>query len=181
MKKQIFINACVALICMVVACLLNLLVTALIVKIVLSFADIGYFATSVMRAVIAFITCGAVMGAMNYRESFKTLEFRPALTVCSMLIAGAVHLGISLFLMFYPFIAGGTRYLAGALSMGSRFSSETRIDEIYLWAYLAAFGIYLGFEIVISLVFGVVGKKARLKNRESIKGYYDLTKETKQS
>ena len=172
MKKQVFINSGVYLICMISACLLNLAVTGILLKIVLSFADIGYFATAILRVVFGFLTGAGIIGAIVYRECYKSLEFHPGWIALSMGLAGIVHLGLSVVLMFYPFIAGGVRPLAGILCMGSGFNSDGMIEYIYLWAYLLAFLLYWLFQVVVSLACGWIGKKKRLKSREGIKGYY---------
>lgn len=171
MKKQTWINAGVYLICMIAACVLNLTVTGMVLKIILAFADIGYFATAILRIVIGFLTGGGVIGAIIYRECYKSVEFHPGWIALSMSLAGLVHLGISTVLMFYPFIAGGVRPLAGILCMGAGFDSDAMIEYIYFWAYLLAFLLYLVFQIGVSLLCGFIGKKMRLKSREGLKGY----------
>lgn len=171
MKKQVLVNSLIYSICMVVACLLNLAVSALILKIVSAFVVMDYFSASVLRVVVGFFTGGTVIGAVIYRESYRSLQFPVGITVLSMLLAGAAHLILCLLLMFYPFIAGGVRYLAGILCMGTGFDSAAMIEDIYLWAYVLAFFLYLVFEICVSLIGGFLGKRMRLKNRESIKGY----------
>ena len=179
MKKQTLVNAAVYLICFVVACVLNLAVSWLLLKIVDSFVALNYFGQSVVRIVSGFLTGGAVIGAVVGRECFKSLEFRPLPLVASLSMAGAVHLLLCLILMFYPFIAGGVRDLAGVIGMGSKFDSETDIEKIYLWQYLLAFVIDLAYKIGVACLVGYLGKAKRLKNRESIKGYSDsATRET---
>ena len=172
MKKQVWINSGVYLISMIAACLLNLAVTGMALKIVLAFADIGYFATAILRIVIGFLTGAGVIGAIIYHECYKSVEFHPGWIILSMSFAGIVHLGLSTVLMFYPFIAGGVRPLAGILCLGTGFDSDAMIDYIYLWAYLLAFLLYLIFQICVSLLCGFIGKKMRLKNREGLKGYH---------
>ena len=143
----------------------------MVLKIVLSFADIGYFATSILRVVVGFLTGGAVIALVIGREAYKSLEIHPIRTTLALLLAGIFHLGFCLILMFYPFIAGGVRYLAGLLCMGSGFDSADCIPDIFLWAYLAAFFIYLMFQIGCALLGALIGKRMRLKIRASLKGY----------
>ena len=171
MKKQTVVNAVVYLICFVVACILNLAVSWLLLKIVDAFVALDYFGESVVRIVSGFLTGGVVIGAVVGRECFKSLEFRPLSLVASLAMAGGAHLLLCLLLMFYPFIAGGVRDLAGVIGMGSKFDSASEIEKIYLWQYLLAFVIDLVYRIGIALLAGYLGKATRLKNRENLKGF----------
>ena len=177
MKKQIAVNAVIYLVCMIGACLLNLAVSWLLVKLADSFVELTYFAKAIVRILSAFLTMGAVLGAVVYRECYKSLEYRPGWLSLSVGLAGLGHLLLCLMLMFYPFIAGGVRYLAGVISLGSNFVSDDMVGRIYLWEYLLAFGIYLVFEIAVALIGGAMGKRMRLKGREQIKGYYDPSRD----
>ncbi len=171
MKKQTLMNSVVYLICFVVSCVLNLAVSWLLLKIVDSIVVLDYFGQSVVRIIAGFLTGGAVIGAVVARESYKSIEVRPLSLAATLGLAGVGHLLLCLLLMFYPFIAGGVRDLAGVIGMGSGFSSESDIENIYLWQYLLAFVIDLIFKIGIAILCAYFGKAKRLKNRETIKGY----------
>ncbi len=167
MKKQIVADGIIYLICMLVAQLLNIAVSALTVRLGMAFL-FTYFGRSLIRLVTGFLVSGVVLGAIVYRESYKSMRMQPKLLVPAITLAGLAHLVICLPLKFYPFIAGGVRDLAGILSMGIGFSGEERIGEIYLWAYLAAFALFLLFEIATALICAYAGRKRRIKNREGL-------------
>lgn len=171
MKKQTLISAVIYLICFVVSCILNLAVSWLLLKIVDSIIVLDYFGKSVVRIVSGFLTGGVIIGAVVARESYKSIEAHPLSLSASLGLAGVGHLLLCLLLMFYPFIAGGVRDLAGVLGMGSGFSSASDIENIYLWQYLLAFVIDLAYKIGVAILCAYIGKAMRLKNRESIKGY----------
>ena len=171
MKKQAVMDAVVYFICFVAACLLNLAMSWLLLKIVDSFLALEYFGQSVVRIVSGFLSGGIVVGVVVGWERYKSLELRFPSLALSMALAGVAHLVLCLLLMFYPFIAGGVRDLAGVIAMGSDFSSKEDIKDIYLWQYLLAFVIDLAYKIGIAMLGGYLGKKKRLKNRETIKGY----------
>ncbi len=171
MKKQVFVNSLIYFIAMLGACLVNLAVSAMAVKIVNLFIVVDYFSAAIIRTVIAFVTLSGVIGALTWFESFKSAEFHPLKTLVAVGLGGVYHLAVSTILMFYPFIAGGTRYLAGLINMGERFDSFAEVEYIYLWAYLTAFFIYLFVEMICAVVCGYLGKKKRYDNRKTILGF----------
>lgn len=180
MKKQITTNAIGYLVCVLVACLLNLAVSALLVKIVNLFIVVEYFEAAVVRLISGFLTCGAVLGAMSFRQSYKSVEFRPMPLLASLALAGVAHLLLCLLFMFHPFISGGVRELAGVLALGDGFDGADMIEEIYLWTYLGAFWIDFAVQTAVVLICGCLGKRTRLKGRESLRGYKTRPEEKKE-
>ncbi len=168
MKKRFWFGVLVWLAALLGGCLVNLLVCAMAVKIVNLFIVVGFFEAAIIRTVASFVTLCGVVGALTYFESFKAADFSPWSTVAELATAGAGQLILSIPLMFYPFIAGGTRYLAGLIDMGERFDGADMIKEIYLWAYLASFVIYLAAELGCAVICGIMGKRKRLKQRSEI-------------
>lgn len=168
MKKKIGNNALFYLICLVVACLLNLLASALMIKIVNLFIEVEYFEGAVIRIVSSLLMNGLVLGAVCWYDSHHTAEFQPFLTVWSLLIASVVHLLLCIVLMFTPFMAGGVRDLAGVLTLGDHFDSKAMIEEITLWMYLLAYGIFVLFEAAVCLACSWIGKTRRLRQREEL-------------
>ena len=69
-------------------------------------------------------------------------------------------------LMFTPFMAGGVRELAGVLTMGEHFNDLSRLEDVYLWTYLAAYGIHWVYELGICMAFGALGRWKRLRDRK---------------
>ena len=173
MKKQIFVNSLIYLVAIVCGCLVNFAVSALLLKILNLFIVVDYYIGAIFCAVVSFIVVGGIVGALTYFESYKSVDFSPINITFSVLLAGVFHLPISTLLGFYPFIAGGTRYLAGLIDMGGRFDSLDRVADIYIWSYLIAFVIYLAFYVVTALACGYLGKKKRLAVRNSLEGYVD--------
>lgn len=171
MKKQFFVNSLVYFVAIFAACLVNVAVSALVLKILNLFIVVDYFIGAICCAIVAFIVVGGVVASLSFFESYKSVEFAPGRILGSVGLAGIYHLAISTLLGFYPFAAGGTRYLAGLISMGNKFDSLDRIVDIYLWEYLLAFGIYLVLEIIAAEVCGYLGKRRRIKIRESLDGF----------
>ncbi len=171
MKKQYVSDALVYVICMIAASLLNLVVSALIVKFVTLLVAPEFFVIAIVRAVVGFLTGAVVLGLVVAYESYKSVTFDPTRTMLAVSIAAVIHFALAFVLRFYPFVAGGTRYLAGLLEKGNGFDAFETVSDIRLWAYVAAFWIIKACEIGVCVIAGKVGKTARLKNRETIKGY----------
>ena len=171
MKKQIFVNSLIYLVAIICGCLINIPVSALFLRILNLFIVVDYYIGAIFCAVMGFIVVGGVVGALTFFESYKSAEFSPAKVTLSVLLAEVFHLPIATLLGFYPFIAGGTRYLAGLIDMGTHFDSLEMIEDIYLWSYLGAFAIYSALYVVSALVCGYLGRKKRLDIRSSLEGY----------
>ena len=171
MKKQLLANGITYLLCMVAAALLNLAVSALVVKIVNLLVAPDFFVIAIVRAVTGIVTSCAVLGAVIGYKGYKTLSFSFLTTVLSVFLAAVAHFLLALLLRFYPFIAGGTQYLGGILESGSNFTSFEVVSDVHLLAYIGAFWIAKGAEIIVAPISCLLGKRRRLKNRETIKGY----------
>jgi hypothetical protein len=173
MKKQIISNGIVYFICMIAACLLNLGVSALAVKITNILVAPDFFVIAIVRVVSAIVTSCIVLGAVVGYEGYKSVSFSLPLVLLSVLIASVAHFAISFVLKFYPFISGGTHYLGGIIENGSDFNSFSSVADVSLGAYIVAFWIAKGVELAVAPLCAYFGKKVRLKNRESIVGYSD--------
>ena len=86
MKKQILANSITYLICMVAATLLNLAVSALVVKIVDVLILPEFFVLAIVRAVVGIFTGCLIIGAVFFYEGYKTLSFSFWSVFLSMLI-----------------------------------------------------------------------------------------------
>lgn len=171
MKKQHLVNAIVYLVAMLAACLLNLAVSGLMVKFVDVLVAPDFFVFAIVRAIVGILTTSAVLGLVIGYEGFKYVEFSFSKIVIPVFFASVAHFLLAWLLRFYPFAAGGVRYLAGILEQGSDFTSFEKVSDVALWAYIAAFWIIKVIEMAVALIAGKCGKTLRLKNRETIRGY----------
>ena len=171
MKKQFWVNSFVYFVTLVSACLINLIVANMVLKFVSVLIEMDYFTGSVIYAIVSFLVVPGLVGVMSFYNSFKNAEFYLGRTCAHVAMGGLFHLIVSVPLMFYPFIAGGTRYLAGIIDMGIYFDGLDRVEDIYLWSYLIAFAIYLIAEIIAAVVCGILGKKKRLDDRKKLQGF----------
>ena len=171
MKKQFVTNAITYLVCMIAASLLNLAISALAVKIVNVLVLPEFFVLAIVRAASGILTGCIIIGAIFFYEGYKTVSFSFWQVLLPMLLAAVVHFMLAFVFKFYPFIAGGTHYLGGLIESGDGFSSFDSVEDVRLGAYIAAFWVAKAAEIVIAPIGCFVGKRLRIKNRETIVGY----------
>lgn len=170
MKKQIVADAIVYLITMLVAMLMNLLVSAFLETVFVSFGLEEYFGRAIVRIISGFLVGAGVLGALVYRECYKSMEFCPVILAPSVALAGIGHMILVLLLNFNPIFSGGVRDLAGVISFGTAFDSANMIEKIPFLANVFAFFVYLLFEISMALLLGFLGKRSREQNRDTLIG-----------
>ena len=146
MKKQFLlnglINGFVYFVSIFAALLLNLLATGLAIKIVDMVIEMTFFSIAMTRIVTAFILLGVVMSAVGYFEGHKKMKADFPLSALSFAVAYIINLGFAILFGFPPFIAGGSKYLAGLMSFGPEFTNAGLFEKMTLYYYIAAFTVY---------------------------------------
>ncbi len=166
MKKTFFYNAITYFVALIGGSLVNLLTCGMAVKIVNLFIVVDFFASVVVSIIVSFVTTCGVFAALGYYEGYKRAEFSVGMNIGEIAAAGGVQLVLSVPFMFHPFIAGGTKYLAGIVELGSRFDSMQSV--LYIWSYLLAFVIYLAVQIIVCVISGIIGKNKRIAQRRAL-------------
>ncbi len=168
MKKNVFKGMGVCLLGLVLSCLLSLLVTMITVRIADMIFPIEGFAEIVIRAVASLLTVSATFGAVSYFVSYRMVSFDAAGSAARLGGALVIQLAISLLLKFEPFVAGGVKYLAAIFEFGSDVRMTADADMIGLIDYLSAFVIFSAIYMAVYIGAGIIGKKKRLSDRETI-------------
>ncbi len=171
MKKQWAVNSVVYFASFVAACLLNLLISWLLVKIVILLVAPGFFALAVVRVVSGVLSSAVVIGAMSYYDAYRKVAFPVGFFCAAFVSASVLHFLWATLFRYYPFAAGGVRYLAGILAQGSGFTSFSGVDDIRLVFYMLAFWLEKLPVLAVGIVCGFLGRRKRLTNRRSIEGY----------
>ena len=171
MKKQIAINGIVYLVTMIVASLLNLAISELAVSFVNLLIAPDFFVLAIVRAVVGILVGAGLLGLIVGYEGYRSIRFPFLAISASVLLAAIVHFLLSVLLRFYPFVAGGTHYLAGIMDLGHKFSESDGVSDIHFWSYVGAFFIGKGAEWIGALIGGFCGPILRKKSRETIRGY----------
>ena len=168
MKNKFFIGSGTAFLCILSACLLNLPIMALVLKIIDLFVELEFFARIVVSLAVSVICVSGIQGAVRYFAAYRSASFDIRMFSANFWTATVLQLAIALLLKFATFIAGGTVYLAGIFEHGAAFSSLDDIEYIGLLDYLPAFFILSLLAYGISLVCVIIGKKKRLKDRAEL-------------
>jgi len=158
----------VCLLGLVLSCLLSLLVTMIAVRVADMIFPIEGMAEVIVRAVASLLTVLATFGAVSYFVSYRMASFDGAGAAARLGGALVIQLLVSLLLKFEPFVAGGVKYLAAILEFGADVSMTADADMIGIIDYLAAFIIFSAIYMAVYIVAGVIGKKRRLSDRETI-------------
>ncbi|MBO5415206.1 MAG: hypothetical protein J6A83_01075 [Clostridia bacterium] len=168
MKKRLFSESGFVFLFIFSACLVNLAVMALAVKIVNLFIVVDYFSAAVIRLITSCVTVSGMLGAIVYFISYRKADFSFGLSSGAFWLATALQLLISVLFKFNPFIGGGSLYLAGFFEHGSSFDSISSVEYIGIIDYLLAFAILALFNYAVYSVCGFIGKYKRLSDRKKL-------------
>ncbi len=168
MKKQFLKETGSMFLCIFAACLVNLAAMSLAVKIVNLFVEVDYFMAVIIRLIVSFVVVSGIIGAVTYLLSYKLAEFNAKSSLCTFSLAIVLQLLLCILLKFYPFIGGGTVYLAGIFESGAAFTSASYIEYIGFIDYLLAFVIFSAGYLVTLLICGKIGEKKRIRDREEL-------------
>ena len=170
MKKQ-FVSMCgVVFLCIFGACLLNLLVMSIVLKIANILVVVTPFAEVVIRLVVSLIMVVGVPSAVSCLVSYKMASFDVKNACGTFCVASVFQLLLALLLKFHPFISGGVLYLAGIFESGSSFTNGADIEYVGIIDYLLAYVICFSFGLACYLLFGKLGMKKRIADREELTG-----------
>ena len=171
MKKQFFSMCGVVFLCIFGACLLNLLVMSMVLKIANILVVVEPFTEVVIRLVVSIIVVAGVPSAVAYLVSYKMASFDVKNAVGTFCVASVFQLLLALLLKFHPFISGGVLYLAGIFESGSSFANGADVKYIGIFDYLPAYAICFVVGAFSYVVCGKLGMKKRLKDREELTGH----------
>lgn len=174
MKKQFFSMSGVVFLCIFGACLLNLAVMSIVLKIANILVVISPFAEVVIRLAVSLIMVAGIPSAVAYLVSYKMAKFDTKNACGTFCVASLFQLLLALLLKFHPFISGGVLYLAGIFESGSSFANGADIEYIGIIDYLLAYVICFAFGLACYLVFGKLGMKKRIADREELMGQSGL-------
>ena len=168
MKKQFWSMSGVVFLCIFGACLLNLAVMSIVIKIVNLFIELDFFTAVVIRMMVSFLVVSGVPAVISYLVSYRMASFDVKNACGTFCLASLLQLAISLLLKFHPFIGGGTFYLAGIFESGSAFNESADIEYIGIIDYLLAFAVYFAVGLALYILCGKIGEKKRLRDREKL-------------
>ncbi len=169
MKKNFLIDSGITFVYLFAACLMNMFVTSIAIKIIDAFVFLEYFPLNIAKLVLSLIVVSGILGTVIYLLSYRKAEFSVGGFAARFGVAAVLQLALSVLLGFHPFISGGVKYLAGVFEHGMDLSADVW-NTVGIFDYIFAFIIFTVFYLVVSLVCGKIAVKKRLRDREELTG-----------
>lgn len=170
MKKQFFSMCGVVFLCIFCACLLNLAIMNVVLRMANILIVVEPFTEVIIRLVVSIIVVVGVPSVVVFLVSYKMATFDTKNALGTYCIASVFQLILSLLFKFHPFISGGVLYLAGIFESGSSFKNGADIEYIGIFDYLPAYAICFVVGLASYLIFGKLGMNKRIKDREKLTG-----------
>lgn len=172
MKKNFLIDSGIMFIYIFSACISNLLIAGVTLKIIDAFVLLGYFTLSTVKMAISGIAVAGILGALTYLLSYRKASFSVGYFSATFFAGAAVQLVLSVLFKFRTFISGGVMYLAGIFEHGTELSAEGW-EYVGIIDYLLAFLVFTAVYYLTCIVCGKVAVKKRLRDRAELIGNKD--------
>ena len=169
MKKNFLIDSGIIFFYLFAACLMNMFVTSIAIKIIDSFVFLEYFPLSVVKMSFSLVVVSGILGTVTYLLSYRKAEFSVDGFAARFCVGAAVQLALSVLFKFHTFISGGVKYLAGAFEHGGDLAADNW-DLVGIFDYLIAFAIFFAIYLAVAIICGKVAVKNRLRDREELTG-----------
>ena len=169
MKKTFFIDSGIQFLYIFSACILNLLISGILLKMVDTFVLLDYSVLCIIRMAVSAIAVAGILGALTYLLSYRKSSFSAGYFTGTFFAGAALQLAISLLFKFRAFRSGGVMYLAGIFEHGTALSAEGW-EYVGIIDYLLAFLIFTAVYYVTCVVCGKVAVKKRLRDRAELIG-----------
>ena len=169
MKKNFLIDSGIIFLYIFSACILNMLVSGLVIKIIDAFVLLEYFALNIAKMAVSGIVVAAILGALTYLLAYRKASFFARYFSATFFAGTAVQLALSILFKFRTFISGGVMYLAGIFEHGSDIYAEGW-EYVGIIDYLLAFFIFTAVYCLTCIICGKVAVKKRLRDRAELIG-----------
>lgn len=169
MKKTFFIDSGIMFLYIFSACILNLLIAGITLKIIDAFVLLEYFAISTVKMAVSGIAVAGILGALTYLLAYRKASFSAGYFTGTFFAGAALQLAISVLFKFRTFISGGVMYLAGIFEHGTALSAEGW-EYVGIIDYLLAFLVFTAVYYLTCIICGKVAVKKRLRDREELIG-----------
>ena len=169
MKKNFLIDSGIMFIYIFSACISNLLIAGVTLKIIDAFVLLEYFALSTLKMAVSGIAVAGILGALTYLLSYRKASFSTGYFSAPFFAGTAVQLALSILFKFRTFISGGVMYLAGIFEHGSDIYAEGW-EYVGIIDYLLAFLIFTAVYYLNCIICGKIAVKKRLRDRAELIG-----------
>ena len=165
--KKTCVSAGIDLLIWLVACLVSIPIMAIALRIVNLFVVVDVSVALTVRLIASCIAVCGVLGSVSYLVAYHTASFPVSQMLPSLGLATVLRFALSLLLKFYPFIAGGTQYLA-ALLFDRNPADMKAITDMRLIDYVVAFFLVTALDWLFVILLGKFGERNRLRDRKAL-------------
>jgi len=169
-KTDVFLNALVYAIYMLVSCIVVMIAETLITRILGSFFELTPLALCVIRAVIYTPSVTALLGILAYKEGYRAAYFSVVGTAVSGAIAAVAHLLFAMLFSFEAFAAGGVKFVAALVKFGEKLNLKSFSGKLLLTDSIPFFLIFAILYIAVMILCGKLGQRARIRSRKELTG-----------
>ena len=169
MKKNFLIDSGIMFIYIFSACISNLLISGVTLKIIDAFVLLGYFTLSTVKMAVSGIAVAGILGALAYLLAYRKASFSTGYFSATFFAGTAVQLALSILFKFRTFISGGVMYLAGIFEHGSDIYAEGW-EYVGIIDYLLAFFTFTAVYCLTCIICGKIAVKKRLRDRAELIG-----------
>ncbi len=163
--KNLALNSVVYFLYILGACLITMLVEALLVDILVKFVVLAYPVLTGIRMILYTGGVVAILAVLGRAEGYREETCSIPETVVSGLLAMVIHLIFSILFHFQAFISGPVRFSAGLLHHGKHITPDLLSNATPFGLFLLSFLAYGLLYTVILTVSRYVGAKARIIRR----------------
>ncbi len=169
--KNAALNSLIYFLYMFGACLITMVVEALLVYIIRRFVVIPYHALTVIRLVIYSLAVPAILAVIGYYEGYR----EGACPVGEIALGGGMavvaHLLFAMLFRFQAFVAGGVRFATGLFCHGSRITEELLTEKTPYGMFLLTFAFYGVIYIIVLAVARYLGVNRHIVDRAELRGH----------
>lgn len=169
-KVDILVNSLIYGISVLVSCIIVMLGESLLTRVLGSMFVLKPLTLCIIRAVVYTLGVTALMGIMSYREGYRAGYSSAPETAISAAIAFVAHFLFALLFSFEAFAAGGVKFIASLVKFGSKLNLKSFSDTLSPVDSIPYFFLFAALYIVVMIVCGKLGAKARIKSRKELTG-----------
>lgn len=137
-------------------------------------------AASLIRLALTVIISGLVLAGVSYWEGYHFASFRKSVIFPAVGAALGAHLLPALLFGFSPWASGGVIYLAGWITYGKEYTSESSVatKDVSIFVFLGAFAIFAAWYFLCMTLPQYYGAVKRLADREELLAQQDRRQRT---
>ena len=168
--KTFFASAGLYICYLLGACILTMLVEAMLVFFIDHVVLLSYPVLTIIRIVIYSLGIPAVLGLLGYYEGYREAECAKGELVGAYVLATLFHLLLSMLFKFQGFISGAVRFTAGLIHNQWSITQESLVEKTPYSLFLMVFLGYSILYLTVLLLSKYFGAQKRVCDRAELRG-----------